>query len=152
MAQIHEMLCEQGNFRNVDLGSYLEQLIAKIDQMMGRMFARPKIEFHSGQVTIPAERALLCGMVLNELMINIYKHAFVGREEPGTVQVKLTQKDNLVHLTVSDDGIGLPASFNSGKGKSIGMWIVRDMLNKLKGTLDIKQEAGVRCDVKFPVS
>ena len=152
MAEIHEMLCEQDGFRDVNLDTYLKQLTRKIDQMMGRMFAHPEIQFNSEEVMISAEKALLCGIVLNELLINIYKHAFTGRSEPGLVQISIRKINGSAELLVTDNGIGLPEDFESGKGRSMGMWIVRDMINKLNGSIDIMEDSGVRCTVQFPVT
>lgn len=152
MAEIHEMLCAQDGFGEVNLDTYLKQLTAKIDQMMGRMFSRPEIRFSSEEVIISAEKALLCGIVLNELLLNIYKHAFTGRNEPGRVQISIRKLNGNAELLVTDNGIGLPDDFEKGKGRSIGMWIVRDMIKKLNGSIDILEDDGVRCTVRFPAT
>lgn len=151
MAEIHEMLCEQDGFREVNLEIYLKQLTAKIDHLMGRMFSRPNISFKSEEVMVSAEKALLCGIVLNELLLNVYKHAFIGRDEPGKVEIGIRKINGKAEILVTDNGIGLPEDFGTGKGRSIGMWIVRDMIKKLSGTIDILEDSGVRCMIRFPI-
>jgi two-component sensor histidine kinase len=59
--------------------------------------------------------AVPVGLIVNELLSNALKHAFVGRNE-GKIEVRLTaSEEGRINLTVSDDGVGLPDGFDIDK-------------------------------------
>jgi len=148
MIQVHDLLCQKGLFRDVELGMYLRQLTEKVKDTMGDMAGSVDIHLKADNIHISANKALLCGMILNELLVNMYKHAFVDREK-GNISVELLQRDNRIILDVRDDGVGLPKKFKE-KNKSIGMWIVDVLLKKLEGTIDTIQDNGTHFRIAFP--
>ncbi len=151
MAHVHEMLCRQEGFRNVELGPYLDQLTEKINMMMSDRFTQPQVHFTCDDVEISAERALMVGVILNELLINIYKHAFDGSEDAAIIKIDISRDGDTAQLTVADNGIGLPEDFNASTRNSIGMWIVENMLKKLDAKMNIRQITGVEFIITFPV-
>jgi len=151
MAHVHEMLCNQDGFREVELGVYLDQLTEKINMMMNDSITKPEVHFTSEEVEVTAERALMVGVILNELLINIYKHAFSESQESAVIKIDISGDSETARLTVADNGVGLPENFNSSSRNSIGMWIVENMLKKLDGTMNIRQESGVEFTISFPI-
>lgn len=153
MMRVHDMLCEKGLFKNIELGLYLRQLTEKIEVTMGDMRRNDEIqiELRAENIHIAADRALLCGLILNELLVNIYKHGF-KEQNRGKITVDLQKKSDNVLLNVSDNGTGLPDDFEVRSGRSIGMWIIDSMLNKLDGDLDYEnKEEGSHFTIKFPI-
>ncbi len=150
MAKLHEMLSRKEITDQIELGTYIEQLTDKIEQMMDTMQVNASIRLKIQPILLESERALLCGLILNELLLNIYKHAFTGIEEKGEIIIELAEDSELIYLNVSDNGIGLPEDFDYEDKKSLGLWIVDMMLRKLKGELSIESEAGTRFSIKIP--
>ena len=77
MAKLHEMLSEKNLENRVELGGYLRQLSETIQETMHSILYNVKLELKSDKVEVRQEQALLCGLIINELLINIYKHAFL---------------------------------------------------------------------------
>jgi two-component sensor histidine kinase/putative methionine-R-sulfoxide reductase with GAF domain len=150
MAKLHEMLSRKEITDQIELGTYIEQLTEKIEQMMDTMQVNASIRLKTNPILLESERALLCGLILNELLLNIYKHAFTGKAEKGEIVIELTEDSEQIYLNVSDNGIGLPENFDYEDKKSLGLWIVDMMLRKLKGELSIESEAGTRFSIKIP--
>lgn len=148
MSKLHDLLCEKNLQKTVDLGVYLKQLSDKIEETMNAVLMDVTIELRADSVKLPQEKALLCGLILNELIINIYKHAFVEGEK-GNVEIDLNAEGGLAKLTVSDNGVGLPDDFNLVKEYSIGMWIVGELIKKLGATLESKPGTGTRFTLSF---
>jgi two-component sensor histidine kinase len=54
-------------------------------------------------------------------------------------------------MTVADTGIGLPASVNFDSASSLGMWIVRSVQQKLRGTITVQRTPRTQFALRFPV-
>jgi two-component sensor histidine kinase len=93
------------------------------------------------------DRAVSCGLIINELVSNALKHAFPdGR--PGHIEVGLSlQDDRRCVLTVRDDGIGLHAG--SGKPDTLGLQLVQDLTRQLRGTIAVTHEGGSSFTITF---
>lgn len=149
MARLHDLLCQKNLSNEVDLAVYLTQLSEKIEETMNNMNVEASIHFQTRKVTIKSEQALLCGLILNELLLNSYKHAFTNKGEKGNINISLSSEKDQVLLKVSDDGTGLPDEVDFSKKESIGLWIVDVMLKKLGGEILVYKDAGTRFEIRF---
>lgn len=150
MMRVHDLLCEKGLFKDIELGLYLKQLAEQIETTMSDFPKDIGINLKAENIHISANKALLCGIVLNELLVNIFKHGFKGLDQ-GKVSVDLHQDAEEIILSISDNGVGLPEDFEIRGGKTIGMWIIDVMLKKLDGTLEYEnQEEGSYFSMSFP--
>lgn len=98
-------------------------------------------------------------LVLAELLQNSIEHAFVGvkvqgdEDKGGLVEVFLHQDDELMQMVVSDNGIGFPAAFDIEKASSLGLLIVRDIVeSQLDGKMEIGREGGSRITLTVPLT
>lgn len=151
MYQLHEMLVENNLGKTVELDHYLKQISEKIYESMSSILSDAVIEFKGDSIQVSQEQALRCGLIVNELLINIYKHAFSQEDEEGKIDITLVQNDDSVKLRVSDNGVGLPEDFKFGKGDSVGMWIVEELLDKMGGEISIERNEGTRFTILFPL-
>ncbi len=149
MSRLHDMLCNREMTDEVQLDVYLSQLSEKIKETIGSMNVEADLHLKTDPVLIKSDKALLCGLILNELLLNIYKHAFTDKEDK--IEIELFQKDDQVILNVTDDGIGIPEDIDFNNNQSIGFWIVDMMLKKLKGEITIKSQPGTRINIRFPI-
>ncbi|PKD42878.1 histidine kinase dimerization/phosphoacceptor domain -containing protein [Rhodohalobacter barkolensis] len=151
MAKLHEMLSEKNLSNRVELGKYLKQLSQTIEETMSSILYNVKLELKSEKIEVRQDQALLCGLILNELLINIYKHAFIEDDGEGQIEITLKKLNGEALLEVSDNGVGLPEDFQFEKRESIGMWIVEELLKKLKATVNTESTEGTRFRITFPV-
>lgn len=146
--KLHNLLSEKNLSNLVDIGEYLEQLSKRIEETMRALLTGVTIELTTDSVQLPKEKALLCGLILNELMINIYKHAFVAGEN-AKIDIELVNEGDQTKIVVTDREVGLPEDFNFEKEYSIGMWIVDDLLKKLNGSIQSGPGMGIRFTLLF---
>ncbi|WP_069130680.1 histidine kinase dimerization/phosphoacceptor domain -containing protein [Rhodohalobacter halophilus] len=151
MAKLHEMLSEKNLENSVELGGYLKQLSETIQETMSSILYNVKLELESEPIEVRQEQALLCGLILNELLINIYKHAFLEDEKEGKIEIHLWGENEQVKLEVSDNGVGLPEDYRFEKKESIGMWIVEELLKKLNAEISVDGTDGARFTIIFPL-
>ena len=114
----------------IDLGAYLTELasdiIASLPGCEVHLSAAPKIE-------IASDRAILVALVTNELVTNVAKHAYPGKQN-FPVWIELTQQGQQSRLSVRDEGIGLPSGFPDGD-RRLGARVVRVLAEQLRAEL-----------------
>jgi len=147
MAVVHEMLYESDDMRAVDLGSYTARLIALVSNSMQ---SSVEVIVDTDSVYCELDTAISFGLLLNELAINAYKHAFKNGR-PGTLRVALKQEGEMIRFEVSDDGPGLPPGFSISESSSLGLRLVQALTSQLNGTLSWGvQEKGACFTIVFP--
>ena len=85
-------------------------------------------------------------MVLNELLLNAVEHGFPVREESddlGEVVISAHRFRRQLHVTVADNGKGLPDDFVLDSADRLGLQIVRTLAQgELRGTIEMRPRAG----------
>ena len=152
MALIHEHLYRSENLAQVDLATYLKHLC---HQLLRTLVARPgAIQLHLELVPIRLEidQAIPCGLLVNELVSNAFKHAF-PEERPGEVRVELQPVAGGagVRLRVADNGVGLPVDFDPERLTSLGLRLVTDLACQIGGRLERGAGPGTVFEVTFSV-
>ncbi|HKK47215.1 MAG TPA: histidine kinase dimerization/phosphoacceptor domain -containing protein [Balneolaceae bacterium] len=150
MTEVHDLLHNSGLSYCINLGSYLKRLTGKIEDTLSDPAKKVTIDIDADPIEIDTERAMSCGLVMNELLVNAYKHAFNKMQEGGTIFIKLKQMDNgVVNLMVSDNGSGIGENFSLDDSGSIGSWLINVLLRRLKASVDINQKEGTTFSIKF---
>jgi len=152
MALTHQLLYERKDFSRLDLGDYLERLMHSIRATYRGTGDRIslRLALPSNSVQLDLERTIPCGLLLNELVTNSFKHAFPD-ERSGEILIELNEGDDgLIHFNVGDDGIGLPPETDLASHISLGLQLVPLLVEQLQGTLEIKREKGTQFCVGFP--
>lgn len=150
MTEVHDMLCKKSGTETMILGEYLERLADKISETLSDNHSEIQIKVDSERIEIYSERAMICGLVLNELLVNVFKHAFTGNGNGnGQVDIHLNEEENIVSLKVVDNGVGLPEDFDLKNSSSIGTWVVNVLLRKLNATVEIDRNGGTGFTISF---
>ncbi|MEA3334527.1 MAG: histidine kinase N-terminal domain-containing protein [Chloroflexota bacterium] len=93
-------------------------------------------------IYLPSQQATACALAANELVLNALEHAFVDKES-GSVLVRLVDAGDQVTLEISDDGGGLPETFDPQTTSGLGLMIVRALVESdLKGCFSMEQTSG----------
>ncbi|MDD5482067.1 MAG: PAS domain S-box protein [Kiritimatiellae bacterium] len=151
IAMIHEKMYQWGDMTRIDIGNYLESLTGHISRMYLKHPASVTVAVNAKNVYLPINQAIPCALLANELVVNSLKHAFPeNRPADGKITVEMKDdRDGRYVLTVSDNGIGLPAGIDCRKTKSLGMQLVSTFVNQLEGTLEITGGPGATFKIVF---
>ena len=146
MALVHEKLYQSKDMANIDFGDYLRDLVTGlIGSYRATHAERVGIEIDAASVQLDVDRAIPCGLVVNELVTNSLKHAFPNGRV-GRVRVRLSGGGAVpIKLTVQDDGVGWPDGFDPAHSASLGLKLVHILAKQLHAGLTLGNEDGIRC-------
>ena len=147
MAQLHEQLYGSGSRTDVDMGEYVAGLVRNVADSCGN----PRVALHvdAEDADLDADKAILCGLIINELVTNAFKHAFAG-DRPGEIRVSLRRaEEGGCRLSVSDDGPGLPPEMMVGDASSLGLRLVSLLTRQLEGKVSVGPRPGANFTVTF---
>jgi two-component sensor histidine kinase len=100
-------------------------------------------------VSLPVETAVPCGLILNELVTNAFKHAFRGRAEGQVTTALSTGPDERVTLRVGDDGVGLPAGMDWRQSRSLGLQLIHLLSGQLDASVEVRTGVGTEFLISF---
>lgn len=150
VAHVHDALQLNASEADIDMGLALTTMCRSMETMAGdpgRIHVQ--VETPPEPVLVSVILAQPIMLIVNELTINALKHAFPdGRS--GSVCVSLTCAGAVLHLCVSDDGVGLPDGYSDSQG--FGMNLVRMAVRQISGKLTITSANGTCFTLDAPAA
>jgi two-component sensor histidine kinase len=143
MALVHELLYSADNLAEVRLDTYVTKLLDSLNLSFNSDQCPVAITKDLQPLVLTAQQAIPFGLLVNELVTNAYKHAFVGRSK-GQMRVELRTGDHEgagFELVVLDDGVGMRGGQPTAPRASLGTHLVESMARQLKATLDVEPNA-----------
>ncbi len=147
MALIHEHLYRSENLDRIPLADYIESLAYKI--MTTFTGQQVKLDLDLVPMDVGIETALPVGLIINELLTNAFKYAFPDGATGNIRVIVKAGQNQMCELTIQDDGVGLPESSTMDTEKSLGLYIVRLLVEQLCGTINIARQNGTSFNVRF---
>src|SRR3954462_12820874 len=124
MALVHENLYRAGNFARISMATHIQNLCAHLIRAYGMNSRRIELAIQISDVQLDLDRAVPCGLIVNELVSNALKHAFPdGREGRVCVELQPFGGKQQV-LVVGDNGIGMPHDLDYHRAESLGLQLV----------------------------
>lgn len=150
MAVLHEKLYGSENLDRLDFEDYMQTLAQNAFLSYRINTGIITLKIHSERIWLDIDRAIPCGLIVNELVSNALKHGFPqGQSGEITVDFHSLENDTL-ELAVSDNGIGLKADFDWSTQKSLGMRLVYSLATKqLDGAIEAIRDKGTKIKITF---
>ncbi|HET7839566.1 MAG TPA: histidine kinase dimerization/phosphoacceptor domain -containing protein [Rectinemataceae bacterium] len=148
MLLIHESLHMSADLERLGSESYVRGLIAGL--FAAYQGEEPSISLVSEveDIGMDPDTALSCGLILNELISNAFKHAFAGRAK-GRIGVVLRREGGELLLSVEDDGVGMAGDLDLERAGSLGLRIVQMKARELGGSISVERDGGTRFSLRF---
>lgn len=148
MALVHEMLYSSSDLSSINLNAYVRSLI----QHLSFTYANPRqdIKYHveiPQDVNLEIDRMIPLGLLVNEMISNSLKYAFPDRD--GAITIGLTIGQEYYIFSVSDNGVGLPENFNTGKVESLGMQLIHMLAEQIDAGLEVVNKNGLTYQMKL---
>lgn len=139
LAVLYGLLSDEGAADEIDLGVYLSQVASSVMQAHAVEGIRLELKVDAWPVSINV--AMPTGLVVNELLTNALKHAFVGRDG-GTITLSSLVDETGCRVIISDDGIGLPEGETWPKAGKLSAIIAQSLQQNAKAKLDVNSAPG----------
>lgn len=146
IALAHDQLSLREGMSHVEFDDYLRSLCANIDPHRGDV----TVQVEAGAATMPLDRAVPAGLIVNELVTNAFKHAFEEGQE-GLIRVVFTMDaaTGEACITVEDNGKGMGPPREGG----LGLTLIEAFAQQLAGRVERDQvEKGTRTRICFPLA
>lgn len=145
MALIHQKIYQSGSLGSVDLQTYVEQMVQSVEAMFSSKSRNISYYIDTHGISLDIDTSIPLGLIINELLTNIYKYAFAGREAGMIVITMETKTETELELKVSDNGVGLPPDFEAKAADSLGMKLIKGLANQIKGSVRFENKNGAHC-------
>lgn len=148
MSFIHESLYQTKNFSSINFSEYIINLSNNLFHSYQIFDNFIELKFDIEQVELNLDQAIPCGLIVNEIITNAMKYAFVGKKE-GQIFISIKEKKETIELKIEDDGVGLPKGFNHEKTASLGLQLVVTLIEQLDGKLTLESKNGTKYLITF---
>jgi len=148
MMVLYDKLYKSNNFQSMSLKNYLAPLIKEISTLYS---SSNKIKIHQEllEVILPIKILSNIGIIINELLNNSLKHAFINVDS-GNIYITTTKiDDQTMKICVEDDGIGYSENIINEENKNFGMQLVNILVQQLHGKFEMKNENGAKFCFRF---
>ncbi|MCL4281862.1 MAG: nitrate- and nitrite sensing domain-containing protein [Flavobacteriales bacterium] len=150
MALIHERLYKGDDLAQVDLSAYIRDLFTELIQMNK---VEERIRYRTAidpDLVLNLDTMVPLGLILNELITNSFKHAFIGRQD-GFINLRIHRVENgAFDLHYSDDGKGIPADRQGDHTGTLGRSLIDSLVEQLNGFITMESDAtGTRYHIRF---
>lgn len=151
MILVHEKLYRSKDLTRVDIRDYVQTLLDQLRISYAKKIDNIVFQLEIAELRLPIEIALPVGMIINELITNIYKYAFPG-DGKGDAFLGMDQTGGMLRIDISDSGIGTPAGIDLDQPTTFGLELVGNLVKQLNGSIEIERTPGTRYAISIPVS
>lgn len=149
IALIHEKLYQSQDFARVDFSDYIENMVTHLISFHSGVGGRVSFRLEADDVKLDINRAIPCGLIVNELVTNVLKHAFPeGRKGDLLIRLKALDEGRR-ELVIKDTGVGLADDIDLKTADTLGFQIVVDLVKQLEGTIEVVRGSGTEIIVRF---
>ena len=147
MAMIHEKLYQSPNFTDINFKDYIDKLIFDIFYSYGIKIGTIESVLDIEDINLNIETAIPLGLIVNELVTNSVKYAFPKGE--GIITIHLKSLQDKMELTITDNGIGLPKDIDIDNTETLGLQLVKSLVNQIEGKIELDQTHGTEFKIIY---
>jgi two-component sensor histidine kinase len=149
IARAHERLYRNNNIESMDLGTYVEEVCQDMETSVAHCTIHVAAE---RGIHVKVDNAISVALIVVELITNSAKYGYPNGTK-GKIWVGIARNGGgNILISVRDEGAGLPADFDPGKSRGLGMRIVNAFANQLSTKLEFSHlSPGSEFRLLFPV-
>jgi len=159
IALIHEKLYQSRNIDEIKMLDYITDLTRNLLRVYKDLGGNIDVQINAYDISIDTDRAIPCGLIINELFSNCLKHAFrdsaseeISRKRRNKITVEInSDTDGFLNLSVKDNGVGFPGHLDVRNTDTLGLQLVTTLADQLKGKIEVANDNGAAFTVVFPL-
>ncbi|BDZ71367.1 histidine kinase dimerization/phosphoacceptor domain -containing protein [Methanobacterium petrolearium] len=148
MALIHEKLYRSSDLKYINFGDYIRNLAGDLFNSFLTESENLELIMEVEDLKMDINTAIPVGLILNELLTNCIKYAF-PHKEPGKIHLTFYKNTNHYVMTVADDGIGLPCDLDIDHCDSLGLQLVKNLIDQIQGEMIVNLDSGTEITIFF---
>ncbi|MDH4028719.1 MAG: PAS domain S-box protein [Nitrospirota bacterium] len=148
ISKVHQLLYQSERLSEINIPEYIASVTNDITTAFDAGKRSIDISLDLEPALIGIEKAVPCGIIINELLTNAFKYAFIERDS-GQISISFRKKDDGCELVIRDNGVGMPEEFVSGEARSLGLQLITLLTRQLKGKLEYKRDNGSKFMIIF---
>lgn len=149
MALIHETLYQSTDLAKIDFSHYIENLTKQLYSIYRRKTGEIEFGLNIQDAYLDLDRAIPCGLIVNELISNSLKHAFTAIAKGSIAVTTEIDENQRFSLIVSDNGRGIPDTVDIFNTDTLGMQLTMSLVNQLGGKIELLQGKGTSYMISF---
>lgn len=138
MALVHKRIYQTNNISSINLKDYVHELLDELINGMGGEESL-ELDFQSENIEIDLNKAIPCGLIINELVTNSFKYARVPNQKLK-LSVKIKLKEEQVFINIQDNGPGIN---EEKKTESLGMLLIESLSEQISGAYSFENKDGL---------
>lgn len=147
MELLHRKLYESRNLNEISLKEYIKDLVEAIAYSYD-LEKKVALSIDIDDIELNIERAMPYGLIINELVTNAYKYAFINHNKPK-LEVQIYKKEKSISIIIKDNGKGLKKDFSLNTSTSLGLKLINTIVKyQLFGTINYIYEEGTKFIIK----
>lgn len=149
MSLIHQKLYQSNDATTIDFSGFVRDLVSALLHSYGTDRSAVRVVMDVDRTGLGMDCAVPCGLIINELVSNSFKHAFPGGRR-GEVRIAMSRHEgDRITLVVSDNGIGLQQDLDILNAESLGLQLVVTLVDQLRGAITLDRDGGTKFSVEF---
>ena len=148
MAFVHKQLYQSANVAQIDFAPYVRTLTRNLFDSYRTNGNAIALDVHVENVFLTLDTAIPCGLIINELVSNALKHAFLN-SSGGQINIDLRKEGEKNVLIVSDNGVGLPGEIDMLNTETLGLQLVSALVMQIEGRLELTRDKGTAFKISF---
>jgi two-component sensor histidine kinase len=148
ISKVHEKLYKSTELDRVEMKTYLSELIAELEDTFRTRERNIHFDPNIDEMHMLTRSAVSAGLIVNEIITNAVKYAFVDRDE-GIIKVSMQDLDDSVQLIVENNGVPIDKEEIKEKKDSLGMTMISVLVDRLNGELKMSSDEWTRFMISF---
>lgn len=149
MAFIHESLYQTKDFTSINFSEYVVNLANNLLHSYSNIEQEIKLILDIQNVFLNLDLAIPCGLIINEIVSNALKYAFVEKQSNPEISISMESNGEDLKLVIGDNGRGLPPEIDYRNTESLGLQLVVTLTEQLNGTIDLNTQKGTTYTIIF---
>lgn len=164
IALIYEELYQSKDLSKINFSEYIPQLASDLYRSY-EISPFIDLEVNTDDILLDINKALPCGLIINELVTNSIKHAFPEikkykysdiisasnsyRIKKGKISISFRRNEGMYELKLSDNGIGYPEHLDIENIDTLGLRLVNSLKGQLNGEIELENDNGAHFRLNF---
>jgi len=150
IAILHERIYSEESPLEIDIGDYIRSILKSLYLSYEKDPNKIIFSVDSNDIKLDMRKAIPCGMIITELVSNSLKHAFPNHKN-GKIWVTIRKVGDICVMEIGDNGAGLPEDVDLHNPATLGLTMVKTLVEQLNGIMNVERRDGTVYRIEFPL-